>query len=881
MKRVRKKMLVSIGLLFLMLPFFRYLETGVQALADSISADEVTLFDNDVGKSSVTYQVQADGSVKWKISANKKKSQLNRQLIFQIKSNHQIVAISNLKSYQTDENSSDNLFSEEKDSQGQFTGNLIQTASSSEDLNSTLTFTTAKLEKLSITPQLMEETTAGSQMQNNLLVDAEAVDITVDYSTENSSSGESTTATTTSESSETTTGTSSNKNSDSTATETSGSSQTTASASQSRGALARAAGTVTDGSSLPGGNALMISQDIDSKLAGLDIQVTGGTTEGIYSKGATATRVNYSSLNAYKTGVYAKYMVNSEGAKAVVFKNATEAAKATVNVTYNHVGTYTDNSGKKIDIGVLLTITNIKVADKPSGTAVTQPIMDFSTNLYSGMVYDDIKGFDVSFQFFEATAKTPIEIDSERTFLTFASLNSNGGLGSEYVIPNYNTTDYRTAATAVAYGVVPYTNKTASKYPYGTTKAFYGADDSKFTDQLNTPGYVNGAVSFNAAAGIASAFTVGSLASRSWTTFMSSVLVPINPGSPTKTVSANADINQTTVDSSDSGQTIKAQDRDELDIQKKGQEQVTVNEEATYNYYINQPTYSSSDSIAVLTNKNVVMSDTLPLGVEPLSVTLYGNTTDGNGKRLVLHTKTGPFEKNAAGQYVISDTMSAAEFAKINFDGTAFTWQIKVKNSYAGNIASLKVVTDLTNQAKVIFTPANQPGENIFTNSDGLSNSVTTHVIPYASYNFTKKFENIAAGGQLPVAEFTIYKKDSNGNYSLKVGTATNDPTTGLVKIVALDSAVGTYQVKETVTPKGYQTSEPFEIHVTYDAGNKTVTASAPSLTDNTLINKKQNTPLPDTGGIGIMPYVIFGGVILLAVGFYFFKKSSDSQEVA
>ncbi len=464
--------------------------------------------------------------------------------------------------------------------------------------------------------------------------------------------------------------------------------------------ITRSAATVASGGALPGKNDLIIRSDVDNTIENMSVDISPKSVASIYSKKATGSnKDDYGNLKAYQTKVYSKY-ANVNGAKSVVFNSAEAAKNATIEVTYPQIGTY-----NKQPVGAKLIISNILPADSSSWTSVNQPVIDFATSLYSGMVYDDIKGMDISFQFIDGQEQ-PVTMDKTMTFLTFASLNSskdNANSGAEYVFPGYDTTSYLTPETALIKGTPA---KGKSLYPY-KNEAFFGSDSRSFGDELNSPDYVNGAVSFNIGDNQAgSKFTLGSLASRAWTSFMSSVLVPIDPGAPNKKVTEST------------GWTNR--NKDELDILVAGQDKVTINGKNSFTYFINQHLYDSDESIARPTS--IKLTDHLPKYIKPTKVSLLQE----NGQIADLSSHLTNLKADGDGRYLLDITLSSEEMKKVNFDGKDLTWQITVETvgDPEGVANSQNETIKMANTAKVSFLGQNS---ELFTHE---TNQVVTQIIP-------------------------------------------------------------------------------------------------------------------------------------------------------
>ena len=162
----------------------------------------------------------------------------------------------------------------------------------------------------------------------------------------------------------------------------------------------------------------------------------------------------------------------------------------------------------------------------------------------------------------------------------------------------------------------------------------------------------------------------------------------------------------------------------------------------------------------------------------------------------------------------------------------------------------------------------------------------------------TKKLEN---------AKFKLL--DSTKTYYAKVDSTTNkfigwtsneaegtelvSDVNGLFKVIGLDD--GTYFLKETLAPSGYNTlADPIELVITADTSNgqygsgnvaelKTisVTVDKGSATSGNIANgtvgidvkNNQGTTLPGTGGIGTTIFYVIGGGLMVAAGVLLITK--------
>lgn len=106
-------------------------------------------------------------------------------------------------------------------------------------------------------------------------------------------------------------------------------------------------------------------------------------------------------------------------------------------------------------------------------------------------------------------------------------------------------------------------------------------------------------------------------------------------------------------------------------------------------------------------------------------------------------------------------------------------------------------------------------------------------------------------------------------------------PTTGAFNIVGLDA--GTYVLKETSTPAGYNTCAPITVEIgavhKENADGTTVNLTLTQKnTDNTIQNQKGST-LPSTGGIGTTMFYVGGGVLVAGAGVLLITKKRAKKD--
>ena len=110
--------------------------------------------------------------------------------------------------------------------------------------------------------------------------------------------------------------------------------------------------------------------------------------------------------------------------------------------------------------------------------------------------------------------------------------------------------------------------------------------------------------------------------------------------------------------------------------------------------------------------------------------------------------------------------------------------------------------------------------------------------------------------------------------------------TTGLFNIIGLDE--GTYVLKETVVPAGYNKCDDITINIVATTTENTSTTGAdltltstdtkPSNMNNKVLNQS-GTVLPSTGGVGTTIFYVVGSILVVAAGVLLITKKRMSRE--
>lgn len=155
-----------------LLPFVQYFASGLTAVAASTEAAEENLFDGDTGSGKISYQKDPDNKqIDWKITYQKKASELARQIGFSLKQNGETIVPTDVASQPAD------LFQVSGSTNSIPANTILQTQATKDAQQAQVTFKTPLVEKLSVQTVMNEWKTDGSQQ--DLLQTASPVTIAV------------------------------------------------------------------------------------------------------------------------------------------------------------------------------------------------------------------------------------------------------------------------------------------------------------------------------------------------------------------------------------------------------------------------------------------------------------------------------------------------------------------------------------------------------------------------------------------------------------------------------------------------------------------------------------------------------------------------------
>jgi len=280
----------------------------------------------------------------------------------------------------------------------------------------------------------------------------------------------------------------------------------------------------------------------------------------------------------------------------------------------------------------------------------------------------------------------------------------------------------------------------------------------------------------------------------------------------------------------------------------------------------------------------LTFNDTMSSGItfEKIdSVTVDGITIDSS--KYTPTAKEG--QKGGDWTLTIEDIKTAASGVDIT-DGcdVVVTYSAHLNEAAIAHSTGGEIAAENANTNSVKLTYSNNPN----TGGDGDTGETTTDdkvwVFTYEVDN-TKMGETDGKQSPLKDAGFKLYSEDGNTEIPLAydaadnvyypaaagtVGVEMKSAADGTFNIKGLDA--GTYTLKETTTPAGYNTCDDTKVKISAThgedpAGTKAkLTFSNDSTVKNKIINKSGNE-LPTTGGIGTTIFYVVGGILVIGAG--------------
>lgn len=610
-------------------------------------------------------------------------------------------------------------------------------------------------------------------------------------------------------------------------------------------------------------------------------------TYKLFTAGAAGTAI------AYNKGI-----TNGTGVLSYKDKD-NESHDEKITLIYQHVGGYIDandssNTPKKV--GAVVTLSNIYIGPSPNWTedGSARPWMEFSHNLFSGVIYGNIHKFDIEFNFFDATKynnvsdkNVPdnfINFSSEsNATMTFASLNGYGDITLTSGKQVKNAHEFAGRIDGGQAGNVGSTlefNQNGScdydKQSYFSKLIKVNGKETRensFTDYLGGATFATAAVTFPMA-GTTHKYKFGSTQGRAWNTFASSSLAQVNQNPPTKTVQPLKQYQKGDNWNSPTGGVSGFEQRyyNDLDRYNDGNDPWSLPEkyrvkghdadkeselsegvphkDARYvetgqehYYFINQETIDVS-SKSLIVPKQYIIEDTLPKGAELSdsnwkdSLTLYNinGKTKFETKEIINWNPVYTEVKKLFEDDSTYDRSSGKLTLILTEAASRAINEQSGEDGFYGKDFSLRLKVKVTN---TVDDKINDLMENkakvtfVYGTKEGQKPAFETNLV-HTKVRDNKtaiEFEKIdGQGNLLSGVEFTLY--ESNGRTVITSATSVN----GKIKFDTL-VAPGNYVIKETKTLEGYKPIGDLKVTVDQNL-NVTIKDSADKpITDNKVKN--------------------------------------------
>lgn len=281
-----------------------------------------------------------------------------------------------------------------------------------------------------------------------------------------------------------------------------------------------------------------------------------------------------------------------------------------------------------------------------------------------------------------------------------------------------------------------------------------------------------------------------------------------------------------------------------------------IDHDITYNITGTVPQYPSN-----ATNKKYMITDTMSSGLTFSGISSM-SITDGS-TRLNISTNGTVTDSsgNTVANIILNNQTISIDF---NLDYIKST---QITLTYKAKLNDSAVVGSSGNTNSAILTYSNDPYGTGTANTDGVSTTMYTYGIEVFKYSGTNKTALLSG------VEFELY---SNASLTTKLGTLTTNEE-GIALFKGLPS--GTYYLKETKAPKGYEIPDA-AIAVNVANANAEESNNNPGYYRIEISNTK-NMFLPFTGGIGTYAYTIIGlSIIVIAVIiFIIYRKRRGNKE--
>lgn len=289
----------------------------------------------------------------------------------------------------------------------------------------------------------------------------------------------------------------------------------------------------------------------------------------------------------------------------------------------------------------------------------------------------------------------------------------------------------------------------------------------------------------------------------------------------------------------------------------------------------------------------VCFKDTLSEGITydgPDSVVIESKGNPGN-RYDITDSSTIDISKLESQNYFevnIHDVKACAKDAGFDLnDGATITFTYTAHLNEKATVNTTSGPTDNKNSVQLQYSNNPRPG-------DYWGTTPKSEVYVYTYQLSNTKRQNTVDGPALAGAGFKLYSdaecnnevglyqegefyypiKDATGKKAVEMISGEN----GQFNVKGLDA--GTYYLKETITPAGYDTCGVTPVTIKADhSGNDHVNLEGSNLTNDIVNIKAGGITLPSTGGIGTtLFYVVGGGLMVAAIVLLVTKKRMENK---
>ncbi|MGM0139503.1 hypothetical protein IGI65_001959 [Enterococcus sp. DIV0755b] len=539
-----------------------------------------------------------------------------------------------------------------------------------------------------------------------------------------------------------------------------------------------------------------------------------------------------------------------------------------LTLIYQNVGAYKSIDGKYHQVGAVINLTNIIIGGTASSWTAKDgiPWMEFSHNLFSGVIYGNIHKFDIEFNFFDTATFPEINensvpnqfidfSESSKATMTFASLNGYGDINLHFSGTAKNAHEFAgkldgNPNEATAGNTLKYHGNGSCSYD---KQSYYSDGENKFDDYLGGASFATAAVTFPMS-GTSHKYKFGSTQGRAWNTFASSSLAQVEQNEPTKTVQPLKQYKKGDTWDNPTGEESGYEQRyyNDLDRYNDGDDPWSLPEEyrvkghdadkaseltsgvptkesrfvktgQEHYYFINQETIDVSSKSLVVPSQYII-EDTLPAGVELSesnwldSITLYN--VDGSTKFQTkeMNESTWNYEytdvtklfdsseyDRSTGKLklVLTEEASRAINEKSGEDGFyGKDFSVRLKVKVT-NTTNDNIPDLMANKAQVTFVYGEKDGQKLVSKTNFVHTKVRDNTT-------TIEFEKVdGMGNPLAGVEFKLYDEQGDGK---PIATAKSTKN-GQVKFDR-EVGPGKYIIKETQALEGYVAIEDLKVTV-------------------------------------------------------------------